>query len=77
MQRAHSALGERDAQDIGALRQELDELDADAARPAQRAPVGEVEDVVVLDLPANDDAEKLTMGPVVMLYAAQFSCYSW
>src|SRR5262245_13924904 len=29
------------------------------------------------DTPASDDAEKLTMGPVVMLYAAQFSCYSW
>jgi len=25
----------------------------------------------------NQKAEKLTVGSMVMLYAAQFSCYSW
>src|SRR6266702_3483052 len=56
MQRSHAAAVERDAELVGPVGHELEEAHADAAGPAQRAALGVVEDVVVLDLAAHDDA---------------------
>src|SRR5262249_50075502 len=55
MQRPHAAPVERGAELVGAGAENLGEADADAARPPERAALGEVEDVVVLDLAAHDD----------------------